>query len=160
MLILHTWQHNPKFVMILNVPGPERWLKHIPQASFFLGHLEDWERLENMTQFWTAELKESVLRSYWRILLPDKKERWERKYHWKYLLPFPPDLKVAVFRAVAAILWPRGSKPEDKKLACRGWQKGWLQSWVLGTRLTSVLVNSTSSCRRGPGADLRSHAQW
>lgn len=63
-----------------------------------------------------------------------------------------------VFWAVAAILWLWDNKSNDKKFACGSWQEGRLQSWVLGTIVESVLVNSTSSCRRGFRENPRSHA--
>lgn len=47
-----------------------------------------------------------------------------------------------VSREVAALLWLWDNKCTDKKFACWSCQEGWLQSWVLGTRLESVLKNS------------------
>lgn len=64
-----------------------------------------------------------------------------------------------VFGGVAAILWPC-NKSKDEKFAGWSWQEGWLQNWVLGTRVESVLVNSASSCRRGFSAHPSSRAQW
>lgn len=141
-------------LMTVNVPIPKGWFHSISQAPSFSDYLKDWKRLGNCSE--QREVKESLLG---KILLPDTRGIWERNSHWQHLLPFPPDLNMIVFRAVAAILW-HGATSLRTELACWGWQESLPQGYVIGTRGASVLINSTSSCRRRFSASSRPHGQW